>query len=82
MLGELMKSVWRTVTGSRNTGKGLATSDKVTQAQLRAVLAALLREPLAHPKNIDYEMMAQFMAAAGSRAARITGGAHLNNALC
>lgn len=65
MLGNLIKSVWRTVTGA-TAAEAAAPDSAAMQAQLRAALSALLRKPLTHPKNIDYEMVAQLMAAASS----------------
>lgn len=60
MLGNLIRSIWHRISGSR------APDDNLMQAQLRTALSALMREPLAHPKTIDYEMVAHLMAAASS----------------
>jgi len=66
MLGNLIKSVWRAVTSNISPRAVAAPRDAAMQVQLRAALATLLREPLAHPKTIDYGLVAQLMAAASS----------------
>ena len=64
MLARLLKGLWRDVAGDR--GPSARQRDDDVHAQLRAALDAFLRQPPAHPKNIDYELVAHVMAAASS----------------
>jgi methyltransferase family protein len=68
MLGPLLKSIWSRMIGNAGIQAPLgARSDGVSlQSEVQAALASLLREPLAHPKTIDYEMVAHLMAATSS----------------
>ena len=66
MLGSLIKSAWCAITGRSSPGAAMVPGRDALQTQLRIALGALLREPPARPKNIDYEMVAQLMAAASS----------------
>ncbi len=68
MLGSLLMSVWRRMTGSAAAAAPPAASNHglALESEVRAALASLLREPLAHPKTIDYEMVAHLMAATSS----------------
>jgi hypothetical protein len=63
MLGKMMQGFWRTMCGkSARTG----VSDESVHDAVRAAIGSLLREPLAHPANIDYELVARLKAAAES----------------
>ena len=64
MLGKLIRKIWRDTAG--DSGTSLAQSDGAVQAQLRTAIDLFLREPMAHPKSIDYELVAHLMAAASS----------------
>ncbi len=74
MLGSLLKTVWRRLT--ENAAVQLprdARSQRASlQSDMRAALAALLHEPLAHPKTVDYETVAHLMAATSSADYMIT----------
>src|SRR5688500_7101450 len=63
MLANLLRQVWRNIAGN---GAPSLQRNEAVQAQLRAVLDAFLREPLAHPKHIDYELVAHWIAATSS----------------
>ena len=63
MLANLIKSLCRAIAGR---AEGTAAPVDSVQAQLATALSLMLRQPLSHPKNIDYEMVAQFIAAASS----------------
>lgn len=62
MLGSLLRNLWRGMTGK----SARADADGALQSEVRAALAAFLHAPLAHPKTVDYEMVAYLIAAAGS----------------
>jgi len=67
MLRSLLTRLWR---GTTDTAVGVPTSafgePPNLQADVRAALLSLLREPLAHPNAVDYEMVAHLMAATSS----------------
>ena len=65
MLGSLIRSIWRSIRGRRTPHAPTADAGTL-QSELRAALVALLHEPLAHPKTIDYEVVANLMAAASA----------------
>lgn len=68
MRGSLLKSIWRGMTGNAavQAPPGARSGEVSLQSEVRAALASLLREPLAHPKTVDYEMVAHLMAATSS----------------
>ncbi len=73
MIASLLNRFWRTLTGGGRTagGNGLAATasragDESVADAVRTAVGALLREPLAYPANIDYEMVARLKAAAES----------------
>lgn len=74
MLGTFIKNCWRSLTRTSGrgdappAGSGLPAMQRVVRDELRAALVTLLHEPLAHPKIIDYEMVAHVQAAASSAA--------------
>lgn len=65
MLGSLLKSIWRRMSGNAVVAapRDSRNAEGPLQSEVRAALASLLREPLAHPKTVDYEMVAHLMAA-------------------
>jgi len=68
MLGSLLKRIWRGMTGNApvQAPPDASRGEMSLQSEMRAALVSLLREPLAHPKTIDYEMVAHLMAATSS----------------
>jgi hypothetical protein len=64
MLSNLLRSVWRSIRG--NASGDVTGSGSGVEAHVRAAIAAFLREPPNHPKHFDFEMVAQFLAAASS----------------
>lgn len=68
MLGSLLKSVWRRISGNAVVAapRDSRSAEGPLQSEVRAAFASLLREPLAHPKTVDYEMVAHLMAATSS----------------
>lgn len=66
MLGTLIRSVWRNISGNNLPATVAAPGDSAKRMQPGAAPAASLREASAPPKNIDYEMVAYLMAAASS----------------
>lgn len=74
MLGSLLKTVWRRLTGNAavQLPRDARSEGASLQSEMRAAIAALLREPLAHPKTVDYETVAHLMAATSSADYMIT----------
>ena len=68
MLGSLLKKVWLRLTGNAADPASSDVRDRgaTLQSDVRAALVSFLGEPLAHPKTIDYEMVAHVMAATSS----------------
>ena len=68
MVGSLLRDIWRRMTGNTVAKAPLGGGrwEMALQSEVRAALVSLLREPLAHPKTIDYEMVAYLRAAASS----------------
>lgn len=65
MLGRFFSRFWQSPRGRQDAMEGDAGADGgMTQDAVRAALAAFLREPLAHPAIVDYEMVARMKAAA------------------
>ena len=71
MLGTLLKQGWLALTGNArkedpDTHAAVRDGGVVTAEAVRAALHGMLREPLAHPANVDYAMVARLKAASDS----------------
>lgn len=72
MLGTFVRTLFRSM--RRSQGRGVVRPETtelleirgIVREEIRAALAAMLHEPLAHPKSVDYEMIANLKAAATS----------------
>ena len=64
MLGRFISRFWRSGRGGGDEINADAADNSArTQDAMRAAIAAFLREPLAHPAVVDYEMVARVKAA-------------------
>ena len=69
MLGRILKQCWRKLTagsGEVESGEPRTSAtgiDDAMAAAVRRAIGELIREPLAYPPNIDFEMVARLKAA-------------------
>jgi hypothetical protein len=69
MLGNVLNGFWRALRGRRGrdaVGNADRSGEQSVHDAVRAAINAFLREPLAHPANVDYELVARLMAAASA----------------
>jgi hypothetical protein len=64
MLGRFLGRFWQSERGDAAAVDGAAAANPaLTQDTVRSAIAAFLREPLAHPAVVDYELVARMKAA-------------------
>ena len=73
MIGKMLNQLWGTLTGNSRAGAGnnpmstvAGTGDEAVVNAVRSAIHGLVREPLAYPANIDYELVARLKAASES----------------
>lgn len=68
MIGGFLRRFWRTPAGGGSAPGAIVsgTGDESVVDAVRSAIGGMLRQPLAYPANIDYEMVARLKAAAES----------------